>query len=272
VQEYLAELAGEKTPANKLPEILFQERDVFVRQLLRHRFNGRSANEPAFKYAIGCHARNRETGAASMIKAMLVADRTPTEIAEELGTTAVNVATFAKVFFDARPFLGNEAFLRRVCLGGANTDMGQAEALRERRWLAAAFHRGWPGVEQVMLHRGPSAPADIDALTRQLQAKLASRALEYVEGLEADDVAPSEDDLRRFNASRNLRAPEASTTAGGSSDMAQDFMRGLQTILLEKAATSDDPKLVAMREIHGAIKSAPPEPHYGAGSGFSTTN
>lgn len=95
---YLAENAKAPDPATRLREILDDERDPFVRRFLRFRFDGTSVKTEAFNYAQGCHARNRTIGAANMILAMVVADHTPEEIAEELGTKRINIVTFEKVF------------------------------------------------------------------------------------------------------------------------------------------------------------------------------
>jgi hypothetical protein len=258
VQAYLSQILAEKNPAAKLQEILFRERDVFVRQLLRHRFDGSSVNESAFRYALGCQTRNRDSGAASTIKAMLVADRTLAEIAAELGTRVVNIGTFAKVFFDVRRYLDNEAFLRRVCLDEPAQEMTQAEAARERRWLSAAFHRGWEGVEQVVLRRTPHTAEAIEKVTRQLEAALATRALEYVEALEAEGIAPSEADLKRYTASRAAasRQPETNPTEGSSMI---EFISSFHGAVLKKAATSEDPALQEVWRLHQSTAAPPPE-------------
>src|SRR5258708_4202219 len=79
VEQYVADVVLAKDPACRLLEILWEEPDPFVRQYLRFRHDGKCANREAFTYAAGCQVRNKEDGAASMIKAMVVADRTPEE-------------------------------------------------------------------------------------------------------------------------------------------------------------------------------------------------
>ena len=115
---YLADIAKAPDGKSRLTEILFTEKDPFVRQFLRFRYDGVSSNLAGFRYAAGCQARNAATGPASMIRSMLVADRTPTEIAAELGTTRLNIVTFMKVFFDVRRYLGNDVWLRGIVMAG----------------------------------------------------------------------------------------------------------------------------------------------------------
>jgi hypothetical protein len=136
--------------------------------------------------------------------------------------------------------------------------MTQAEAARERRWLSAAFHRGWPGVEQVVLRRTAHTPEAIETTTRQLEAALAARALEYIEGLEAEGSAPSEADLKRYTAARatGYRQPEAKTN--GTITM-QEFLSDFHGEVLKVAATSDDPALQEVWRLHQSAASTPPE-------------
>src|SRR5271168_3088866 len=79
VQEKLADIAGARDSNARMAAILETEKDPFVRQFLRFRYCGTSVNSEAFKYAVGCQTRNQNSGAASMLKSMIVADRTPEE-------------------------------------------------------------------------------------------------------------------------------------------------------------------------------------------------
>ncbi|MEO6754498.1 MAG: hypothetical protein ABIP85_22205 [Chthoniobacteraceae bacterium] len=251
VHHYLADIATAQDGAARLAEILDAERDPFVRQFLRFRYNGKSVNADAFKYALGCQARNRTTNAASMIRAMLVADRTPEEIAAELGTTRFNIVTFAKLFFDVRRYLNNESWLLRVVTAGPPEGTGEAEALREKRWLSAAYHRGWAGVEQVIFHRTPSDSKDVESLSQQLLASLGARALEFVEELQSNGTPPTEADLRRFLTARNAQSRQPPAPSDDSGLMTA-FMRGIHGVLEKKSEESDDPALAIFREMKAA--------------------
>ena len=256
VQNYLADIAKAQDGKSRLTEILFTEKDPFVRQNLRLRFDGRSVNDEAFKYAQGCQMRNRTTGAASMIRAMLIADRTPDEIAAELGTARINIVTFEKIFFDVRRYLGNESWLLRIISADPPEGMGEAEALREKRWLSAAFHRGWAGVEQVVFHRTPTSAATVEQLSQQLLAALGSRALEYVEELQVSGVRPSEADLRRFMAARNVQSQQP-PAAPDSAIKATEWVRSLWNAVEVKAMEEpDNPELAIYREFTTAREAA----------------
>jgi len=258
VGKYLETVAASAEPRCTLRDILWTEKDPFVRQFLRFRLDGRSANGEGFRYATGCVSRNRETGSASLIKAMLVADRTPEEIAAELGTKTQNVVTFAKIYFDIRRYLDKESWLRRIVFQEPPEGIPQAEALRERRWLAAAFHRGWPGVQQVALHQTPGNANEMEELSLRLKSTLASRALEFALDLEANDAPATEADLHRFIAVRSIQ-PDESATKGSPHDLMMAFIRGLHEDVLERAeANLDDPMAAEYRSICASENSAPP--------------
>ena len=249
VQEYLAEVAGSDEPLCRLQEICWAEKDPFVRQLLRFRYNGKSVNAEAFRYAVGCKTRNAEIGAASMIKAMILGDRTPEEIAAELGTDVLNIVTFAKIFFDVRRYLDNETFLRRVALLDPPAEgMTKAEAQRERRWLAAAFNRGWTGVEQVVYQRHTGSAEEIDQLASRLQSTLASRALEYVQDLDSSGIQPTEADLQRFVTASSLSRQSKDGTE--QQLKMTTFISGLWKTVEEKAEKNpDDESLDGIRDL-----------------------
>ncbi len=257
---YLADIAKAPDGKSRLTEILFTEKDPFVRQFLRFRYDGVCSNAAGFRYAAGCQARNAARGPASMIRSMLVADRTPTEIAAELGTTRLNIVTFMKVFFDVRRYLDNEVWLQRIAMTPPE-GMGDAEALRERRWLTAAYQRGWEGVEQVVFHRVPSTVESIEATSRQLAANLGVRALEYVGDLQARGEAPNENDLRRFLAARNVEARQPPRETG-KDDGYLKFVTALHDTMVAKAEQTGDPELagfLAGKNSDAAPHEEPPQ-------------
>ena len=259
VLSHLADIAKAPDDKSRLSEILFTEKDPFVRQFLRFRFDGRSVNAEAFNYAQGCQVRNRTTGAASMIKAMVVADRTSDENAEELGTKRINIVTFEKIFFDVRRYLDNESWLLRVVAAEPSEGVGETEALREKRWLSAAFHRGWAGVEQVVFHRKPKNAEAIEQLSELLLASLGSRALEYVEELQLSGARPSEEDLRRFLTARNAQSRQP-PAAPDSAIRATEWIRILHADVEKRAMECDDPDLEIYRELKAAREGATQAP------------
>ncbi len=260
VELYIADVAKAQDAKARLSEILFAENDPFVRQFLRFRYDGVCSNAAGFRYAAGCQARNATTGTASMIRAMLIADRTADEIAVELGTSRINIVTFMKVFFDVRRYLDNEVWLRSIVMTVPD-GVGEAEALRERRWLTAAYHRGWEGVEQVVFHRIVATPESIEKISRQLSADLGARALEYVGDIQARGEAPSENDLRRFLAARNVEARQPPRETG-KDDGYLKFVTALHETWVDKAERTGDPGLallLAGRDSDGVHHEEPPQ-------------
>jgi hypothetical protein len=257
VQGYLDEVMKSDDPGGKLAELLDQERDPFVRQYLRFRYNGRCVWRSSFEFSVGCQARNASSGAASMIRAMIIGDRTPDEIAAELGTLREHIIVFGKIFFDLRRYLGVETFLRRIVFGDPPEGTMDAEAVRERRWLAAAYNRGWAGIEQIVLRRTPSSPEQLQELSRQLHGALASRALEFVQGLDAEATPPGEADLSRY-----LRAMAAQSHQAGREQLSDQkktmkiFLEGITGCLEMKAeAQPDYPDLAGFLEARRARES-----------------
>lgn len=248
VQLHLADLATAQDGSARLAEILDAERDPFIRQFLRFRYNGISANSDAFRYAVGCQARNRSSGASSMIKAMIVADRTPEEIAAEIGASRFAIITFAKMFFDVRRYLNNESWLLRIVTADPPEGMREAETLRERRWLSAAYHRGWAGVEQVVFHRTPSDSKAVESLSQQLLASLGARALEYVEELQSSGTPPTEADLRRFLTARNVQSRQP-PSAPDDINLMTAFIKGIHGVLEKQSQESHGPALALFREM-----------------------
>jgi hypothetical protein len=100
------------------------------------------------------------------------------------------------IFFDVRRFLANETWLRRMIFAEPIDSAFTPTELRERRWLSIAFHRGWPGVEQVVLQRRLATAEEVQEQMLQVEAILTSRALEHAHDLESSGTPPSAGDLR----------------------------------------------------------------------------
>jgi hypothetical protein len=202
-ESYLgAILASADAPAT-LAEIQRTEKDPYVRQWVRFRHTGRCVAQGRFKYAEECVARNDATHASSLIKTLLIADRTYEEIAQELGTTRENIVAFAMIYFDVRRFLENETWLQRMIFAKPMDSAFAPAQLRERRWLSIAFHRGWRGVEQVVLQRRLATNEEVQEQILQTKAKLSSLALEHAHDLQSRGTPPSAVDLRCFLALRH---------------------------------------------------------------------
>ena len=119
---------------------------------------------------------------------MVIANVPPERIAHEFGTTKEKISTFEKLYFDARRYLEHRGWLRGVCIPRPNTLLAT-----ESRWFAVAFHRGWPGVEEVVLGRVPKCGQ------RTLQGAISillGRVEDYFFAMEASGAEPSEKDVK----------------------------------------------------------------------------
>lgn len=184
IQQYLAEIENPAEAAGdsptKLQLILDRQKDEVIRQTLQFQYGVLSDNEAVVKYALLCAASAED---AWMIKAMVVANRSTELIAEEMGTQPAAIDFFEKLYFDVRGYLDKRVWLRKICFGKDG-----------HRWLQIAFEHGWSGVEEVILHRLPKGPRNlnhaISVLLRRFEAALFQ--------LEASNVDPSENDLQQL--------------------------------------------------------------------------
>ena len=91
-------------------------------------------NREAFLWAYRCHANNCSTGAASLIKALIVAKVPLKEIATRLRTTTKSVAVFTKLFFDVGRYSEDRTWLASIVFPAVNGTSDLAE-LHRLRWL-----------------------------------------------------------------------------------------------------------------------------------------
>jgi hypothetical protein len=175
------------------------------------------------KWAIG--ARGTEQ-VAHLIEAMVVADYSSEEIAQELGTDKISIEAYETFFFDVRPYLQHRAWLKTLCFGKLG-----------HRALQIAFNRGYAGVEEVVLRR--------KVRNRDLKESLSvllGRVEDAVFEREDNNVAPTKMDLEWL-----LRLSQIS--ALGQLPCLQDIER-------EKPLT---PKEEALREMILALPFASQE-------------
>jgi len=193
VQEYLNSIAQSDAEApTRLNEILSEESDPFVRDLLLFHSDRPCSNEEGIAYAVNCQRDNSKTLSASLIKTMVIANRSPELIAPEFGTTKERIEIFEKLYFDARRYLKHRGWLRGICSPAVKPNALDAA---ESRWFAIAFRRGWPGVEEVVLGQMPKCGE------RNLEhafSILLGRVEDHCVALEASGEAPSEKDIKKI--------------------------------------------------------------------------
>lgn len=203
-EQYLLRSAGAKDTSSVTDVILATEGDPFVRQLLCFHSGRRTVIACAIEYALRCNRYAHTTRIPALIKGMVVCGRSGEQIANEVATTAINVRTFEKLNFDVRRFANNRTWLRDICFPMCSTEIALQHQF-EHRVLAIAYEGGWPRLENLLLsqqsERSTNTKADLDQLT----AILTARALDYVIGLEARGIRPSERDLELlFLAQRRM--------------------------------------------------------------------
>lgn len=181
VDRYLAEISKAENRLEKTIAIHTAEPDEFVKIYLEFCVGVVSDSWRGIDYAFRC-ARN-DPEAAWMIKAMVVAGASENRIAYELGTKAENILAFERLYFDARRFCENRAWLRKICYGP-----------KGHRWLQVAFRRGMAGVEEVVLHQPTNKPRD----PSHVISVLLGRADDGVCALESANTPLSVEELRRL--------------------------------------------------------------------------
>jgi hypothetical protein len=193
VELYFLELSKAKDAASRIDAILAQERDPYLRQVLKFHTNRRCVIHAAIRYALSCRATNVENRIGSLIRAMTVAGRTPEQIANEFGTEPLNILTYQKLFFDVSRYLDRRGWLKRVCFPIFNHHP-TAEEECEGRLLSVAYMRGWPALAGLMSNHKPCQTGKAE-LSRLVQILL-TRSADYFAGLEAAGVLPTERDFQ----------------------------------------------------------------------------
>jgi hypothetical protein len=178
-------------------EVLRDETDAFVRQLYLLRRCGTCLNPAPFRWAYECHVHNAETGAASLIRALLLARVPFREIAEKLATSRVNIFAFHQLFFDITACLGHDAWISSFVLAPIKNPDDPAE-LRERRLLTAAVLGGERGIGQVVSPRLELTEEERKEKLAAIESALTMRAHEYVTSLQAQLIPPTHADFHNL--------------------------------------------------------------------------
>jgi len=160
------------------------EPDEMVRQLLQFHYGIPFEGKPALDWAVRCWLKSPETALA--IKAMVVADYSVEEIADELSTSVDYIKAFEQVFFDVRPYAKDRLFLQKICYGKDG-----------HRLLQVAFQRGRVGVEEVVLRRRRK---DERRISDVCLGVLWQRVRDGLFDREAANIPPDESDARRLIA------------------------------------------------------------------------
>jgi hypothetical protein len=250
-EQYLVEGAGGEDPL----QVLADENDSYVRQFYLLRRTGHCHNSAAFLWAHRCHAKNQSTGAASLLKALVVAKAPLEKIAEKLRTTRKNVMVFMKLYFDIARYATDREWLGAVIFsaGAGNHDLA---TLRERRWLAAAYLNGQEGLERSLSRKITMTPGERDQLTAEIRGILTVRTHEFVADLQNSCAAPSGDDFDRLV--RMLDTTARQPLPDNRDDLMQTFIRGLHGTIIEKAKRPENANDPVLQELlHAGTQDSP---------------
>lgn len=196
VEQYLLQARSTDRFQDSINAILEQERDPFVRQLLRFHADRRSVIADRIEYALRCVRKEAETRIPAFIKGMIVAGCSCEQIGKTVGTNPENILAFEKIFFDIRRYLGSQAWIKAICSPGLDRT-APAYRLWERRLMSIAFSRGWPGIHDLVSKpSNKSGHSDPHRLIRGLFA----RSVDFVNELEIEGVPPSDRDLQMLVA------------------------------------------------------------------------
>ncbi len=177
---------------SKSREFLEREKDPYVRALILFHACRPTKLQKQLAYALGCNREKATTRIAGMIKAMAVANRSPQEIAKQIGTSAGNVTAFEKIFFDVRRYRRRRVWLKTICY--PPRDPCTPDYLREEvRLMQVAYKRGWAGLQPLFC---PDSSNSTKHGARHLFRSLLARAADHVDLLED----PSDLDIRRLAA------------------------------------------------------------------------
>jgi len=241
VEDYLTQRSITLPPL----EVLRDETDCYVRQLYLLRRCGTCLNPEPFRWAFDCHAHNAETGAGSLIRALLLAGVPFREIAEKLATSQVNILVFSLIFFDVVAYLDHSAWISSFVLAPVKNPDDPAE-LRERRLLSAAILGGERGVGQAVSPQVEMTPEERKQKLAQIQSALTMRAHEHVTSLQAQLTPPTDRDLHNLLRLMDVGARQPVTN--NNEKRYELFIAALDGKLqefAEKPENRDDPELQA---------------------------
>jgi hypothetical protein len=237
-------------------EVLRDETDAFVRQLYLLRRCGSCLNPAPFRWAYECQVHNAETGAASLIRALLLARVPLREIAEKLATSRVNIFVFHQLFFDITACLGHDAWISSFVLAPIKNPGDPAE-LRERRLLSAALLGGERGIGQVVSPRLELTEEERKQKLAAIESALTMRAHEYVASLQAQLIPPTHADFHNLvrlmdTASRRPVADEGQA----SYHRMLDSMGLLFDATLKTAAQPENANNLELQEIAAVLNGS----------------
>lgn len=177
---------------SKSREFLEREKDPYVRALIQLHRGIPTKLQNKLAYALRCNRYQATTRIAGRIKAMVIANRSPQEIAKQIGTSAANVTAFEKIFFDVRRYRRRRVWLKTICY--PPRDPCTPDYLREEvRLMQVAYKRGWAGLQPLIC---PDSSESAKHGARHLFRSLLARAGDHVDLLED----PSDLDIRRLPA------------------------------------------------------------------------
>ena len=191
VERYFTESVVENQ-SNALSEIMLREKDPYVRQLLLFHTGGRCVNKDAISYALKCDLSSNKNSMAVTIAAMVVADRSSEEIAEEIGTKREHVVAYEKLFFDVRRYRGNQFWLKELCYSGFLPWLGKGAA----RWLITAFERGWAGLAATFSNSNADPQVEGGREWERMSRIYMNRAADFLIQLEMRGVELSAEEIK----------------------------------------------------------------------------
>ena len=193
--KYLIRLAQAQDPAATRGEIWSEAKDPFLRKFLAFHLDGRSSKSGPTEYALRCHRSRNENLTATKISAMVIAGRSSSEIAQEVGTTRANVVAYEKIFFDVRRYLDRRFWIKELCYFPHRMTLLEEGA---SRWLITACERGWNGLAFIFStsRSGWKAAGKWNSesagksLSDMISLGLVGRLIDFIFALEMGGVKP----------------------------------------------------------------------------------
>lgn len=202
-EQYLCEIARSPDKSVARRKILSAEKDDFVKQLLLFHAEDRSSKPGPIEYALRCYRSRNENLTATKISAMVIAGRSPRDIAQEVGSTRANVVAYEKIFFDVRRYLPQRFWIKELChFPSRMTVLGEGAS----RCLITACERGWNGLAFMFsTSRSDSKAADKwkpesvgKSLSDMISLGLAARLVDFIATLEMNGVKPTAQEMELF--------------------------------------------------------------------------
>ena len=234
IEKFIACIAQAEVEKVALADVMASESDFIIKYGLRIFCNKPACGAEEYRLAAYYLENNSKTRLASMIRSMLVADRSSYEIAEALRVSQKSVLIFSKLYFDLAHPRFSEAWLKRAALEPELWASSSEVDEVERRCLRIAFLHGWKGLsEELGFSQRTASPDENFRLGQDVQKRVLQMTLSHYEAADQAGLAMGPADVKQ--AMDIVRTVSRIAQPAASKNSWLTFIQGLHGAVITKA-------------------------------------